>query len=249
MTSFSKKLRKIMEDRKMSQTELAKSSGITQSSISDYLNDRYEPKQDKVHAIAKALNVSPSLLVGRNQHEYESKISSPLIRDVINNLNELNHEGQIKVRDYSEDLKESGKYIVEKDEPVNILDYIETHSVGSAAAGSGFMYGDNIENYKLFMTTDIPDHDFPIDVKGDSMFPTILDGETAFVIEDYEKIDFDIYILDIDGETVIKRVIFGDDEITLISDNEEYEDRVVSGFELEQTRILGRVVGWEMPVE
>lgn len=53
-----------MKERKITQTELAKRTGIRQSSISDWLNDRYEPKQDKVYIIAKALNVSPAWLLG-----------------------------------------------------------------------------------------------------------------------------------------------------------------------------------------
>ena len=55
---FINRLKSIMKDRKIPQTELAKRTGIRQSSISDWLNDRYEPKQDKVYIIAKALNVS-----------------------------------------------------------------------------------------------------------------------------------------------------------------------------------------------
>lgn len=56
-----------MKERKITQTELAKRTGIRQSSISDWLNDRYEPKQDKVYIIAKALNVSPAWLLGYDE--------------------------------------------------------------------------------------------------------------------------------------------------------------------------------------
>ena len=61
---FINRLKNIMKERKITQTELAKRTGIRQSSISDWLNDRYEPKQDKVYIIAKALNVSPAWLLG-----------------------------------------------------------------------------------------------------------------------------------------------------------------------------------------
>ena len=57
-----------MKERKITQTELAKRTGIRQSSISDWLNDRYEPKQDKVYIIAKALNVSPAWLLGYDEN-------------------------------------------------------------------------------------------------------------------------------------------------------------------------------------
>ena len=64
---FINRLKNIMKERKITQTELSKRTGIRQSSISDWLNDRYEPKQDKVYIIAKALNVSPAWLLGYDE--------------------------------------------------------------------------------------------------------------------------------------------------------------------------------------
>ena len=65
---FINRLKNVMKERKITQTELAKRTGIRQSSISDWLNDRYEPKQDKVYIIAKALNVSPAWLLGYDEN-------------------------------------------------------------------------------------------------------------------------------------------------------------------------------------
>jgi phage repressor protein C with HTH and peptisase S24 domain len=48
-------------------------------------------------------------------------------------------------------------------------------------AGSGFYNEDYIENYRLIMTTEIPEHDFTLDVEGNSMFPAIMDGDVVFV--------------------------------------------------------------------
>ena len=61
-------LKELRKEKKLTQTELAKRTGIRQSSISDWLNDRYEPKQDKVYIIAKALNVSPAWLLGYDEN-------------------------------------------------------------------------------------------------------------------------------------------------------------------------------------
>lgn len=70
-TIFQKNLINILNERKLTQSELAEKSGITQSSISDYINGKYEPKQDKVDAIASALNVSPSFLVGKAEPSFD----------------------------------------------------------------------------------------------------------------------------------------------------------------------------------
>ena len=61
---FSTRLRQIMNERNLSQAELSKITKITASSISDWLNNKYEAKQDKVDIIATALNISQSWLMG-----------------------------------------------------------------------------------------------------------------------------------------------------------------------------------------
>lgn len=64
---FINRLKNIMSERKITQSELSKRTGIRQSSISDWLNGRYEPKQDKIYLIAQALGVSPSWLLGYDE--------------------------------------------------------------------------------------------------------------------------------------------------------------------------------------
>ena len=64
---FINRLKSIMSERKITQSELSKRTGIRQSSISDYLNGRYEPKQDKIYLIAQTLGVSPSWLLGYDE--------------------------------------------------------------------------------------------------------------------------------------------------------------------------------------
>lgn len=63
-TKFVQRLTALLEDRGMKQADLAKISGIRASSISDWLSEKYIPKQDKIAVLAKALNVSPAWLMG-----------------------------------------------------------------------------------------------------------------------------------------------------------------------------------------
>ena len=53
-----------MLNRGITQSDLSTMTSIRASSISDWLNDKYSPKQDKIAIIAKALNVSPAWLMG-----------------------------------------------------------------------------------------------------------------------------------------------------------------------------------------
>lgn len=64
MADFVKRFNKILNEKNITQTELSKLTGITQSSISDWARGKYLPRQDKVYILSKALKVSPSYLLG-----------------------------------------------------------------------------------------------------------------------------------------------------------------------------------------
>lgn len=50
--------------RGMKQCDLCKIANVPKSSLSLYLSGKYEPKQDRIYAMAKALNVSEAWLMG-----------------------------------------------------------------------------------------------------------------------------------------------------------------------------------------
>ena len=60
--TFHTRFKKVLDESGITQTELSRLTGIRASSISDYYNGKYTPKQDKVTLIANALNISPSWL-------------------------------------------------------------------------------------------------------------------------------------------------------------------------------------------
>lgn len=64
MDTIAKRMKNAMLIRNITQADLIKSTGITKSSISSYINGKYEPKHDNIYKIAKALNVSESWLMG-----------------------------------------------------------------------------------------------------------------------------------------------------------------------------------------
>lgn len=63
-TTFSERLEYALKYRGMRQSDLAKESGITKSSISQYLNDGFEPTKKRLERIAKALDVNEPWLMG-----------------------------------------------------------------------------------------------------------------------------------------------------------------------------------------
>ena len=62
--STADRLRQALEDKNIKQIELSQRTGIDRSRISRYLSGDYEPKQDAIHKMAKALNVSEMWLWG-----------------------------------------------------------------------------------------------------------------------------------------------------------------------------------------
>lgn len=64
MEKFNIRLAEAMKSRHVNSSELSRISGINIGTISHYLNGGYKAKQDKVYKLAKALNVSPTWLLG-----------------------------------------------------------------------------------------------------------------------------------------------------------------------------------------
>ena len=62
--SCAKRLAFALSMRNMKQTDLCSSTGIPKSAISQYIKGSFEPKQDRIFLMAKALNVSEAWLMG-----------------------------------------------------------------------------------------------------------------------------------------------------------------------------------------
>ncbi len=124
MSEFSKRLDQILKDRNMSQSELASKTGIYQSAISAYLRDEYSPKQDKISAIARALNVSPSYLMGVDSEK--TLQVTPEIKQVVLNMLKLSQAEQRAILTTTEALLAVKDKDTEEEEP---LPYAASSSV------------------------------------------------------------------------------------------------------------------------
>ena len=63
MNEFQSRLQKVISERGITASELSDASGVDKPSLSNYINGKYEPKQDKVYKLARALNVDPGWLM------------------------------------------------------------------------------------------------------------------------------------------------------------------------------------------
>lgn len=89
----------LMQKKNISQTELSRISGITQSSISDWICGKYLPKKDKIEILAKVFNVSPSYLMG-----WQDDRASDLSATKSINIKEHNKEIGQRIKQMREQL-------------------------------------------------------------------------------------------------------------------------------------------------
>lgn len=64
VASCSRRISEALAKRGMKQAELCKLASVPKSSLSLYLSGAYEPKQDRIYAIARVLDVDEAWLMG-----------------------------------------------------------------------------------------------------------------------------------------------------------------------------------------
>ena len=101
MNNFSDRLKIALKSKNISQAELARRTGIGRNSISDYINGKYEAKQDNIFLMANVLEVNEAWLMG---------MDSPMTRESHEStfLNDLDPK-QIELIDIFQNLDTSKK--------------------------------------------------------------------------------------------------------------------------------------------
>lgn len=85
-------------------------------------------------------------------------------------------------------------------------------------------------------------------VRGDSMAPTLLDGETIMIDMAVRRVDVSgIYVIEAHGDRLVKRIDRKlDNSLMIISDNKAYPPEAVPASRLGDIKVVGRLVGrWQ----
>lgn len=212
---FPERLEQAMRGR--SAREFARASGISDASVRDYLRGDSYPSLDRLDAIAAAAGVSAKwLAVGDGTPE-------PGI---------------------SED---KGAYAVGS---TGYFSLVPVYDV-VVSAGHGTIAEDGSPSRHLAFRRDwLVSHGLStkdlavIEVRGDSMSPTINPGDTVLVNTSDVQIGADaIYVLRLDGHLYAKRCQRGlDGSVRVISDNPAYQEQTISASNLADLHVVGRVV-------
>ena len=116
---------------------------------------------------------------------------------------------------------------------------------GKASAGNGYLNLDQEIYYFPIKKGNFSDRSFLVEINGNSMEPTLEDGDYALV--DPDNIDYvknKIYVVTYNDESFIKRMVIDNKSkiIMLKSDNPEYEDILITKDMQVYLKIEGRVI-------
>ena len=116
---------------------------------------------------------------------------------------------------------------------------------GKASAGNGYINLDQEIYYFPIKKGNFSDRSFLVEINGNSMEPTLEDGDYALV--DPDNIDYvknKIYVVTYNDESFIKRIVMDSKSkiIMLKSDNPEYEDILITKDMQVYLKIEGRVI-------
>lgn len=192
--------------------------------LGEYIKNIREQNGLGLNQLAVKIDVVSSLL-SRLENGKVLKVNPFLLKKISEGL-KINYKELYKIVGYLEEDEEVPK--VE-------MKLVELPVYGRAAAGNGYINMENIIRTEYLVA--IPGEDFPkgafiAEVYGESMFPTLLDGDFAIVDPDCndKNINNQICVITYNGQTFIKRVIRKEKYVVLMSDNPDrvkYEDIIV----------------------
>lgn len=227
MDMLSNRMRTQRKAQGMSQEELAKAAGVSQTTVAQIESGRNQGSKHLL-AIARALNVSPDWLQsGKGSPSNAlSNTSKPIyVRPIItyDSVDELPPETavlitRIDVAFSAGDGREN--WYIEEKEPLPFqTDYIKRLDVKPA----------NLVAVKI---------------KGNSMEPRLFDQDTILVDRRDTRIPANggVFALVYAGEMLVKRLFPSPDGgVRVISDNKDYEPFSVAPEHLESVEVVGRV--------
>ena len=196
--------------------------------------------KDSLRSLAKKINLHFTFV------DKVEKGTAPISNNFIERVIEVYPDEEKTLK--KEYLKENLPKVFNKDESIKILEDSEVLNLpvyGKASAGRGYLNMDKPDYYMPITKGDFSLNSFFVEITGNSMEPTLEDGEYALVDPNNTAyVKNKIYVVTYNDEGYIKRVEVKDKKkvITLKSDNPDYDDIDISEEMQEYFKINGRVV-------
>lgn len=107
---FSQNLNNILRLKRKSQIEVANAIGVSQQTFNTWCRGVALPRMGKVQLLADYFKINMANLLEPSPSTAATLALSPDREELLANYDNLNEEGQQKVREYAADLIDSGKY-------------------------------------------------------------------------------------------------------------------------------------------
>ena len=260
----SERLKEIMQSRNLRQIDILNMSKpfqekfdikLSKSHLSQYVNGKNSPDQDKIYLLSKTLDVSEPWLMGYDVSP-ERKNADPknisIIDEIQNTVKHLSESSQLNVLNYAKSELSGHKNKIEcKKNVSNSESLYVVYTIEKAAAGTGYSYCCNESTPYYTNRNDFADYDFATLVDGDSMEPKYNDGDIILIKSGYDNVNGGIYVIDYDGKSYVKKLYNDGDRFRLVSINKKY-DNIVIDIPIESDiyfNIIGKVVDSFTPVD
>lgn len=215
--TIGKRIRSRRKTLSLTQRELGERVGISSAAISQLeKGESKNPSSENLLLIAEALKCSPHWLQTGKGNE-ESNVS-----EVVNSFTVMN---TVDIPFFDVELA------------AGIGTHIDMESVSNhVTLGTEVLLAHNINADQVVAAK----------VRGDSMSPRLLDGDTILIdTSDNRPVDGQVYAIAVDNELKVKRLIKRMDSSWIISSDNKldpsYIDETISHHNFESLRIIGRV--------
>ena len=221
------RLKALRKEKKMSQEKLGSQLNISKVAVSNWENGKSFPTMENLNELAKVLDVET--------HYFEEH------SEVISIYRQLNNVNKNKVVVYSSELLEEQEKSDNK-----VVDLFSYKTYEGLSAGTGYSYFGDGEYTLTYSTENIP-HDFASWVVGDSMEPDLPDGDVVLIKQSTNIEDGQVYAVEFNNQTYVKKVYLHKTYLRLVSINKKYDD-IYAPYE-ENPRIIVKIVGNFTPVK
>ena len=230
-------LKRLLDSKRMNPHQFADTMGFKYTTVMNWIKANSYPRIDKIELMARYFGVDKSDLVEEYDPIKEKQSTTKKILDDV--FGKLESRRQEKVLDFAQaELTDQNKENTIKLFPYNVQEKL--------SAGTGYDYDGN-GSYDVAYSDKEIDYDFASWVFGDSMLPDYPNGDVALIKVCPFDYDGDVYAVDWDGQSYIKKVYKEEDGLRLVSTNEKYADKFAAFSE--EPRIIGKVVGSFTPIE
>lgn len=259
---LSEKVKLLISEAGTTQEQFAKSIDMSYERLRNVCQGRVAKlKKEEADAFADIYGINPQWLVNDTGRKLLSKADLRLQKG-LKILRDASQAGVIskgnleQQREVQEDKFFAGVAAIQRLEEKNIeaassYVFVPKYEITASAGNGSVIHDESIVDHLAFKRTWVtqslgldPTHLALIDVRGDSMSPTIDSGDLILLdTRKGEAMSEGVYAINLNGSLLVKRIRLKlSGAIEVCSDNPRYQTETVTGKEAERLHVVGRVV-------